>query len=366
MKSLVATVLILLLSCGSFATIRRVVKDGDGAVIYNNIQTAINACVPGQMDTVLIDGNRGPWVIASDNLTIDRPIVMIGQGHGCGGVQASAIDCRSVHFLVTATADSTSFEGMLLYADEEVAVIANGATGIQFRRCMVYGYANDVPFDAAVQIGSSASVQLTECHLDGWEGCVEMVGSMSSVDIRNCDLSNTGEGIRSFDLSCLISIVNCVFINVSTPIHANAGSWWIENCVFWDNATWNGVVNGQTSACNYNAVENAAFNNFPGTFKHNLNGLNPFVAYGAAYNHCTDDLHLDPVRGASLIDAGNPSAANDRDGSPRDIGLYGGPTPYTQTGAPDFPFVTQFFVPVSVPQNGVLELRSTGRVGPGN
>ncbi len=365
MKSLVATILILLLSCGSFATIRRVAKDGDGAVTYNNIQTAINACVPGQMDTVLIDGNRGPWVITSVTLTVDRPIVMLGQGHGCGGVQASHIVCEQ--FNVTEFADSSTFVGLLIEADNDVVVISSNVQSVTFRRCFLFGSSGNVTgLEAAINIGAGSSVQIEDCHIHGHEACVELYGPLASVSVSNSDLSNTGEGIRAYDLSSLISVQNCVFVNLATPIGANPGSWWIEGSIFWDNGTWNGVVNGQTAACNYNAVESAAFNNFPGAFKMDLNGQNPFVAYGTSYNHCTDDLHLDPVRGANLIDAGNPSAANDRDGSPRDIGIYGGPTPYTQSGAPDFPFVTQFFVPVSVPQNGILELRSTGRVGPGN
>jgi len=87
------------------------------------------------------------------------------------------------------------------------------------------------------------------------------------------------------------------------------------------------------------------------------------VARSAPLNVCTEDLHLTQASG--LINAGNPNAAVDRDGSVRDLGVYGGPMYYEVTGAVDFPFVTFFTATPTVPQGGILELRSTGRVGRG-
>jgi hypothetical protein len=79
----------------------------------------------------------------------------------------------------------------------------------------------------------------------------------------------------------------------------------------------------------------------------------------------SSDFHLST--GSPLRDAGDPLSYADRDGSRADIGVYGGQTPFTPFGIPNFPFVIDLeTTPYSVPENGVLQIQSTGRVGTGD
>jgi hypothetical protein len=76
---------------------------------------------------------------------------------------------------------------------------------------------------------------------------------------------------------------------------------------------------------------------------------NPFTDYNTSTNFewevaAMSNLRLDPVRGLPCIDSGSP-AILDLDGSPSDMGVYGGLTPFIDSGAPHFPFVSGLTVP---------------------
>jgi len=358
--------LAILLICESQATIRRVAKDGDGTVVYNNIQAAINDCLPG--DTVIVSGNMGPWSPSGSLLTIDRRIIMLGQGNGCDGGSGPGTEIRA-RLYFTAPSDGAMAKGLFLSNSCPQVELASGAADVFLSNCRLRtggGSSNN-----CVRLSANCSVTIDRCVLVGYnEQCVNLIGSQSSAVIRNSVLTTYysgtyGSGVRPHtDATSSFWISNCLFVDLAIPIADGIANWYLDHNIFWDNGNWNGTVSGPVTA-SYNAMDNAAYANFPGTNKINLQGVNPFVAYDGEFTECAEDFHLHAVNGAALIDGGDPNAPNDRDGSRRDLGIYGGPTPFVDTGAPDFPFVTNFFVPSSVPSNGVLEIRSTGRVGPG-
>jgi len=90
----------------------------------------------------------------------------------------------------------------------------------------------------------------------------------------------------------------------------------------------------------------------------------PFVNYDetANYIYGNSDLHL--ANGSPCIDAGDP-AILDLDGSRSDMGIYGGPTPHVDGGAPNYPFTIAFDVPSSMTAGQQLPIQATGRIGAG-
>jgi hypothetical protein len=364
MRQLFFLLLILLVSIPAFATIHYVAKDGSGD--FTTPQAAVNASTAG--DTVVVDGTQGPWSMSGGTVTLDRRINLFGQGWGCNGIPPC--EFSNGDLVVQNAADGSVIKGTYWWDSSDdngqVVLIQSSATGVVFQNCRFVAPGNEYQDDNAVTINGGAQAEFRDCILEGRSACIYINGANAAVTAFNTVFCNTSSGVDPYDATSLVSLTSCAFLNISAPIPNQTGNWQIDHCVFYDNSTWNGQILGPVLA-SYNAIEATAFPNFPGTNKINLNGLNPFVSYDPTpgFVVCTSDIHLNPVNGATLINSGDPNAALDRDGTRRDLGVFGGPNPFVDTGAPDFPFVTQFFVPVSIPQNGVLEIRSTGRVGQG-
>ncbi len=353
MKMMFSLVLCLAVISSADATIRRVAKDGSGD--FTGIQAAVDASPAG--DTVVVMGDLGPY---NGNTAIVRPITLIGQGSRCS---VSPWTHVIGDFYFNAGSSQSTIEGFHIQ-DNSIRLAAN-VTGLTIRNCYIWVGTND---DHCIFLAAGASALVENCGLDGYASCVLLNGTLSNVTVKNCFLwgatYSQGAGIDGYDASSTATVSNSVFAANNNPLF-DVTNWSVDHCIFWDNAVWNGAVSG-TVLASYNAFQ-ASMTSFP--FVSGVDSViltDPFANYDEAANYqwCVTDFSLPANSG--LINRGDPNAAPDRDGSRRDIGLYGGPTPFVDTGAPDFPFVTQMFVPATVPQNGVLEIRSTGRVGPGN
>ena len=93
---------------------------------------------------------------------------------------------------------------------------------------------------------------------------------------------------------------------------------------------------------------------------------NPFVNYDPAgfYVIGTSDLHLDPTNGAPFIDTGHPSLL-DPDNSQSDFGIYGGPKPLIDTGAPNYPWAVFLQLdPNIIGVGDSVNATGIGRIGP--
>jgi hypothetical protein len=351
--------LVLAVALSAQATSYYVAKDGTGD--YTTIQAAIDGASSG--DSIIIRGDQGTY---TENLTLAQQLVLLGQGNGCGNVAATRIDGS---LTMNPASSNSILAGLYFYSTtSQVGVnITSGVTGVLFRRCLIYWYYNYGSGVAVVQVGSSASVQLEECGilLSGnyaFTG-VKIIGSGSTATLLNClfaVLTGANHSAVLVPASSSAVLTNCVFISYNTVLTGTGGNWIIDHNIFW-NTSWNGTMNVASVVASYNAIT-SSMTSFPGTDNITITS-SPFVNWVTPIVWCDEDVHLTPESG--LIDAGNPDAPNDRDGSRRDIGAYGGPLSYEPTGAPDFPFVTMFRASHNVPQNGVLEIRATGRVGRG-
>lgn len=320
------------------AAVIHVAQDGMGD--FTTIQSAVNAAADG--DTVVIQPNLVPY---SENVNIQTRIALLGRGYACSGESRPQINGQ-VNF--QGNSSGSVISGLAINSRVEIFV-----PQVTIHRCYIDG---DVP----VVTRANASSLITECHLHG--GRTVYTQGNAVVSVQNSVL--TGNYIARCESPSpppTILIRNCSIYGV-VPEFDGTANWTIDHCIFGNiQGSGFGALSG-TWQTGYNAYP-ANMANFPSSpATDTLIADNPWVAPG--YSPCNSDWHLLPESG--LIDRGDPNFAPDRDGSRRDLGVYGGSTPYVPDMTPAFPFVTSFSVPIAVPQNGVLEIRSTGRVGQGN
>jgi hypothetical protein len=357
MKTAILIVLLVGAACPSLATIRTVAQDGNGQ--FTAIQPAVDSSAAG--DTIVVTGAVNPYHC---DLYVSRRLYIVGEGYGCDHTLSSKING---HVDFQTGSDGSVIEGFVITVwGNRLVEVYDGVAGIEIVRCHIWSTC-----DWALYVGQSASCTVRESTVGvghpmcGAGACAQVYdgGSASfSNTVFSCEGSNY-TGILGGNLFTTITLDNCSFLGLSIPL-SGGSVWSVHNSVFWD-CGWDGQLGGQVFA-GYNAIVSSMtmFPQIPG--QDIILADDPFVNYSEDDNYqlCVSDLHL--PSGSPLIDAGDPAAGLDQDSTRRDMGVYGGSWPFSASGAPRFPFVTFLIVPASVPQNGVLEIRSTGRVGSGN
>ncbi len=320
------------------AAVIHVAQDGTGD--FTTIQSAVNAAADG--DTIVIQPSLVPY---TENVNIQTRITILGRGYACSGESRPQINGQ-VNFQDNSSGSVIS--GLSIYSRVEIFV-----PQVTITRCYING---DVP----VVTKANASSLIAECHLHG-DRTVYTQGN-AVVSVQNSVL--TGNYIARCETPTpppTVLIRNCSIYSV-VPEFDGTANWTIDHCIFGDiQGNGYGALSG-TWQTSYNAYP-ANMSNFPSSpGTDTLIADNPWVAPGNS--PCNADWHLLPESG--LINRGDPNFALDRDGTRRDLGVFGGATPFVPDMTPAFPFVTSLSIPSAVPQNGVLEIRSTGSVGQGN
>ncbi|MBK8129621.1 MAG: hypothetical protein IPK53_12225 [bacterium] len=185
---------------------------------------------------------------------------------------------------------------------------------------------------------------------------------MDTVQVENCVLShvNASNAVAFSGTAGALSIRNCVFLGFNYLFNMS-GSFpmWFVNNIMYD---WNGGPNGG----NYPPGSTIAYNalSVPWGTDFAIIASNPFLNYNASnnYEYGVSNLHL--VAGSPCINSGDPVQL-DFDGSRSDMGIYGGQTPFIDSGAPNYPFVQSLTVPPSVTVGNQLQIQSQGRIGRG-
>lgn len=134
------------------------------------------------------------------------------------------------------------------------------------------------------------------------------------------------------------------------------------NCVFYD---WNSTPYFGSFPDNSTWAFNASSGSLPPGDTGTLLTSNPFVDYNVSNNYQfgVSDLHLAAgANGDPCRDTGDPNLL-DLDGTRSDMGIYGGPTFFIDSGAPFYPFVSSLTVPPSITAGQPLPVSSTGRIG---
>jgi hypothetical protein len=384
MKSWLTILVVAVLACAAHANILRVSQDGTGD--YTTISAAVSAATTDG-DTLVI---RGDGVTYTESLTLPRPLVLVGAGIGCEYDAGSAtwthlVAPTSIAGSITFNSSACSgsiIEGLVIATSQNVCTIHTGNTGVTFRRCRLYTNGSSGNGYSIVSVEGTSTVSIEDCVLlyndtHNSSGAGVYIASSAVAYLTNTVISLIGStnpggavGIYIASSSASAFVSNCAvlgaFANSAYPYGAGGnGNWAVDNTVFYSvNAAT--TISGSVSV-SYNAYPSTMTSWPTGTGDVSLTS-SPFINYTSGLLQiCTDatpsNLHL--ATGSPLIDAGDPGLPNDLDATTRDIGIYGGEEPMVDTGAPDFPFVTSLMVGTSVPQNGILEIRATGRVGRG-
>lgn len=354
-------ILYLLLSipvCMSNAAILHVSKSGFGT--YTEVQPAIDAASPG--DTILVAPSEATYA----GFTLDLGVHIIGAGtdtiQGRSTTIAGFIDVQS-------TADGAELNGLLVRFARSHTIEIGGyllvlfpnAIGVRVVNCAIensVGSTNN--YCGCVYLSSGVNVVFESCLM--WLSTARSSNANKVIRLDNdgtaqfhsCVISSGYTGM--FGGSSLTSVImrHCLVVDANYRQIESSATISVENCAILGSL--GGVIPPNTTFayCASNLI---------------LPGLANLQIYDTAFNSLVSnfprqsDFHLSP--NSLLIDAGNPISPPDRDASRADIGIYGGQTPYDEFGIPDYPFVIELEIPASVPQNGVLNIGSTGRVGNG-
>jgi len=345
---ILAILLTLLMSLASFANIIFVTPNGSGD--FFTIQNAYNASAAG--DTILI----GPGNYNETILNMNRRLHIIAAGFDVAS---------TIRFTFASGASRSTLEGMKFIQGTNDPLAFSTADSITVRRCMLTNANIWV-----LMIGPSNG----RLYVDD---CIFMRTYTAGSGL---DLVNVSSGGRTYFRNCLFATYlaannhnavdgsttrtefhNCTFLGFNDVFNMNCTepSVFINNLFAdWGTASWGTVHPG--SVWDYNGATSIAP---PGTHSIILPG-NPFVNYSDAANfiYGTSDLRIVPASPA--FNGGHPDIL-DLDGSVSDLGIYGGPTPMVDTGAPAYPFaITVATSPATALVGTNVDLNSVGRIGP--
>lgn len=369
MYRILLLVIVLSISLRSNATLLRV---GPEAGSYNTIHTAVNASAAS--DTIVLSAHSESYSLDNADLVLIHPLHFYGAGWPTSSQLGSKINLNGHRVFIQAGASGSSFEGISVEGANACSgcsdtaytafILESGASNLLFQRilhrCAGHQYSYQ-PYYYGVFLwaqGSNHNIRILQCAM------------YSGINNGN----SAGNALKFSGGNSSAIIQNCVFANVWLPI-SFAGSLDLS---FHQNVIWTcGVANlgDQTTGSVTNNIFYSVglspygvdflFNAGTGSgFGSDWITLNesPFMnlPIGTIWVNDQYDLHLQET--SSCVDAG-VLGQTDRDGSRADLGIYGGLYPYIKSGIPDFPFVTSLSIPASTPQNGVIPIYSTGRVG---
>jgi hypothetical protein len=359
MKCISLVVLAVMLAGSTQATIRYV-DAVPGQNHYTTIASAYSAAVNG--DTLLLSA-----ATFNESLTLDKRLCILGVGMDLCVINGS--------ITLNAAASRTVLEGFrIINTNVRVVRLAAAADSVVIRRCMIRseggGCSDGWCFYRDAATGGGRLI-LEDCAFENvaTTGCDgQPIGFLNGDDlaVRNCVFA--GVGAAGSDVMALkgtatsVVLQNCVFVALNTLLGlTGAFPLLIMNGIAYD---WVSTPNWGTypaaSTWNYNA---SSVYPPPGSNAILLTST-PFLYYNLVDNYVygTSNLHLG--NGCPCIDAGSP-AILDLDGSRSDLGIYGGQTPFIDSGAPNYPYVQSLTVPPAITVGDTLRIQSQGRIGRG-
>lgn len=364
-------VIVLLTACIANASIL-FVDNITGQGHFNSINLAHNDAANG--DTILV--TSGSYL---ENLTVTKKLIMLGVG----------MDQVSFNGMLTLSTGSSGsiFSGLNFnfnvpnVSGSSLITINSGIDGITFKGCRIIDTANyghpPSPRSCILRVGSglNCTLSILGCNIQNnqtyyynenyrqsdlikpnGENLIISNSLFSSAVVSNYRFGNCIDGMVGSQLV----IQNCIMIGFSELFNISGSPAFL----FYNNIMYNWGVNPTfgvmptAGTINYNASSILVP---PGTNGILLNS-NPFISYNQAGNYQwnNSDVHL--ISNSPCIDGGNPVLL-DIDGSPSDMGIYGGPNPYTDSGAPNYPFVGSTTIPPAITVGNSLPVRAIGRIG---
>ncbi|MBK6765189.1 MAG: hypothetical protein IPG71_02425 [bacterium] len=331
---------------------------------YNDIAAAYSAANSG--DTILIGAGQ-----FSVSLTTTKRLAFIGAGFD--------LTLLNGYFILNAGSNGAVFESLSINLVNNSFFLVNinsaSVDSVHVKRCKMVDTIGGIPFVGRNFQAANGFLSVSDCVLmgapwapSGWE-MFSTIGE--DVLFGNCvfayTTSDANRGpVISGNPSSLI-MRQCTVLGAYRIFGlTNSPPMQVVNCIFHDwvaGGSWGNYPAGATiDYC-------ASTGSVPPIGSNFIQLANdPFVNYNetANYQFGVSDLRLntDPQGGALCTDAGDPNVL-DLDGTRSDLGIYGGQTPYLDTGAPNYPFVQSLTVPSSVTVGNQLQIQSQGRIGRG-
>lgn len=326
---------------------------------FSTINGAYDAAV--EDDTLLIAAGQ-----YAESVTFSKGLVVIGSGYDYDN--RTRINGK---FTVTGGVDEFSIFGCFIYSDGASFDFFN-VGNVVISRCFLYQYTSgsgihpSVYFSANYSINAlieSSIIRVRPGHYTNEQSAIYSIAD--NLTVINCLIT-----ADSYGYSTVISgtpqtftLMNSVFLDQSGGIFSTTGSFScvVINCIAYD---WGGASSWGSFPGSSTFDYNASSSVLPPGENAILLDVTPFVNYDLSANFFfgVSDLSLDEFGGANCIDAGSP-AILDLDGSPSDLGIYGGPTPFVDNGVANYPYVVNMTVPGAISVGDPLPISAVGRIG---
>lgn len=304
----------LLLALSVHAQLPRIIVQGTSTPqVFTNISEALTAAQPN--DKLYFSGGT---FTAALGITVDKPLHFIGAGIHPDTANVTGVTTwvtgGSTRITITTAASGSTFTGITFNPGGDILYGTSAAdddpTRLIFQRC-----AFSRPVSLGYAEGSSSSSSFNECIFR-----YTLTGMAGTAVITNCIFDRAG--ISLFRPSGLF-LKNSVILGARLQNSENAV---VQNCVF----TYNGAplwqVGGvQISNCLITGTDmfSNSYGNFESNNIHGQAAASIFINETNGIYSFDDDLHLS---------AGSPGLSAGNDG--RDIGIYGGGSPYKEGMAP--------------------------------
>lgn len=351
MKTWFFILALMTFACAASGAVTTVSPHGTGD--YTSIQSAHNASSAG--DTILV--SPGDY---NEAVSVYHQVTFLGAGFD---------QTRTRNFYLQNGSTGSVLVGFHLENDAYAVQLHANADSIEIRRCRListYGSYDPIYRECC---GGGVHLLVEDCivinTLSGGDG---MIVYDDTVTVRNTIFAHVNGGYSSGQAIVgnphYLEVTNCIFLSYYDLLSISG----TDPIVFMNNIVYDWSSSGSWGSYPAGSVfsYNAASDYMPPGTNAILLTTNPFVDYDESgiYDQDSSDVHLDPDSGAVCIDAGNPGIL-DLDETVSDLGVYGGPRPLIDTGAPAYPFAIELITTPDVISSGdSLNFQSVGRIGP--
>ncbi len=348
------------------------IVDLAGTGDFTSIHDAVAAASSG--DTIRVQPDQYAFTADLGPVTVDKRLYIIGSGYmpvEDGGTELIDIPGTG-YFDLTGSADGTVIKGFRIQDATGFLDTESGTANVTIEENLFIGGITVMFFQ-----GTADTVRSNIFHETGY---YSVRTSNSNTQITN---NFFNESILPAGNTGVIHLANAsgVVIAYNLHINTNSSSSFSRPDVYVGSGApeiySNGYVNAPFPVQN---VSGNAFITNNGFYNSSASGLNQVDANPDFENFDSDNSELDLqsldensfdlnlATSSAWIDAGRTGTPYlDLDGSRSDIGLYAGPTSYSDgRGAPSVPVVIQFQVtPTTVSPSGTITITATGRIGDG-
>ena len=349
------------------------IVDLAGTGDFTSIHEAVEEASSG--DTIRVQPDQYAFTAALGPVEVDKKLVIIGSGYmpvEDGGTELVDITGDG-YFNITSSGDGTVIKGFRVQGATDFLDTEAGTSNTTIEENLFITGTNI--------IGLAGSADTLRSNIFVGTGAGSIVSTATNVQVTNNIFSGTlmpaaYYGLTDFSNATGGTIAYNLFLNSDTNVSYNRAAIYIRSGT--PEIYSNGFVNtgGPIVATSVLVQNNGYYNSSaPAIDLNPVNEAPDFLSFDVdnetldkdAIDENDFDLRLD--EGSEWIDAGRTGTPYlDTDGSRSDIGIYAGPTPFSDgRGAPSVPVVIEFQVtPTTVSPTGTITITATGRIGDGD